>query len=456
MTEIPLGPLDELPQLRTYSTLLLGFRVVHASDHEALSKRLQVATNILVHHFPYLAGAITSSEETENTLNATKHVIHGKGQEIPVEVNNVRSDSHSYQNIVAANAPASMLDGSIVGLGNGFPDRYTESTPSPCFKIKANFVEGGLLLTFGLLHTIGDGNSLGQVIKMFAIACRGDVIPEADIVAGNVDRQKSIPSLTWSEPQLDHGNMLIKGGDSGDPVNGDDHQGSTDGISMRWAYFRISNSKLIELKAAAAGTSLTEGDKDHISTNDAVTALLWRAITIARLPRIGQEGSTVLMRAINTRRKLDPPLPAETIQNAITATYTEVNLKSFPTIPLSTLAFKLRRDLKVINDHHVRSLATFVRSHKDKNSIGFGACCTPNDVVVSSFASLPVYTSDFGDLLGYPEFVRRPTLTPTDGLAYIMPRSPDGGFDVAVSLRADDMERMELDKDLTYYMECIG
>ena len=453
MTEVLLGPLDELPQLRTYTTLILGFPIEGTVKQVEIIERLQAAIDTLVDHFPFLAGHTTLQDMNEDTLNATRYVPGYKGYQVRVTLNDVSELFPSYETIRKARAPTAVLDGAIVGEGEGYPSKRTGTILDPCFRLRANFVDGGLLLTFALIHVIGDGNSLGQIIKLFATACRGDKILDADIKAGNVDRRGSLPTLQPHEHRLDHSNMIVKtAADGGHHATPDRSNASP----MRWAYHHISQEKLVELKAEASGLAYPDRNRLFVSTNDAVTALAWQAITKARLPRLQSTGQTSLLRAINSRRKLNPPLAAETIQNVITMTYTAFSIEEVATkLPLSTLAIQLRKELVAIDDHHVRSVMAFIRSIKNKSSVEFGADVSPNDIVVSSFAKFPIW-GDFGPLLGKPEFARRPILTPMDGMVYIMPREPDGSLDLAISIREDDMERMRVDEKWKYYTEYIG
>lgn len=452
MAELDLGPFDELPQLRSNVTFLLGFTLPDTVNRAKVVECLQAATDTLVDNFPFLAGQITLSEASEDKLNASKYVP--AAHPLTVIENDVSEELPQYQEIVKAKAPASMLDGGKVGQGHGFPDFTTGHTLDPCFGVRANFVKGGLLLTFALSHSVGDGTSMGQVMKMFATACRGDVISKADVEAGNMNRPLSIPSLRSGENQLDHGDMTVKA--VADHTAHTDQNDRTAAPSKGWAYFSISGEKLVQLQDEALA-SLSPDDKDLlVSWNDAFTALIWRATTLARLPHLDLNTGTTLCRAVNCRRKLDPPLPDATIQNIVTATYTTSSLEDFSNISLGTLASKLRKDLLSIDDHHVRSIATHIRSTRDRNYIKFGANLSSNDLVVSSFAHLPIFSRDFGPLLGKPDFMRRPTLTPADGLVYLMPKRADGSIDAAISMREDDLERMHLDEKWAYYTEYIG
>ena len=448
-----LGPFDELPQLRSNVTFLLGFALPDTLSRAKVVECLQAATNTLVDNFPFLAGHITLSEASEGKLNANKYVPGA--HPLTVIVNDVSEELPQYQEIVKAKAPAPMLDGGKVGQGHGFPDFTTGHTLDPCFGLKANFVKGGLLLTFALSHSVGDGTSMGQVMKLFATACRGDVISKADVEAGNMNRPLSMPSLRPGENRLDHSDMTVKA--TPDDTAHTDQNDQTAAPPKVWAYFRISSEKLVQLRDEALA-SLSPEDKDLIvSWNDAFTALIWRAMTLARLPHLDPNTGTTLLRAVNCRRKLDPPLPDATLQNIITATYTTSSLEDFSNISLGILASKLRKDLLSIDDHHVRSIATHIRSTRDRNDIRFGANFSPTDLVVSSFAHLPVLSSDFGPLLGKPDFMRRPTLTPADGIVYLMPKRPDdGSVDAGITMREDDLERMLLDEKWAYYTEYIG
>ena len=452
MAELKLGPIDELPQLRTNTTLLLGFALSDTLDRAEVLKCLQAATNTLIDSFPFLTGQIALSEASADKLDASKHVPGGHS--LTVIMNDVSGDFPHYQEIVNAKAPASMLDGSRLGQGKGYPDHSTGHTSDPCFGIRANFVKGGLLLTFALSHSIGDGTSLGQVIRMFSFACRGDVISKADVEAGNMNRPLSVPSLRPGESLLDHSDMTVKAV-AKDTLHTDNDE-PTAVPPMRWVYFRISNEKLVQLKAEALA-GLSEDDKHmQISSNDGLSALIWRAITLARSPHLDVNAAITILRAVNCRRKLDPPLPEATLQNVITAAYTTSSLQDFHKVPLGTLASKLRKDLRGIDDHHVRSMATHIRSTRDKKCIRFGARFSSNDMVISSFAHMALCTSDFGPLLGAPGFVRRPTLTAGDGLVYLMPKNPDGSIDAGISMREDDLDRMHLDEKWAYYTEYIG
>lgn len=62
----------------------------------------------------------------------------------------------------------------------------------------------------------------------------------------------------------------------------------------------------------------------------------------------------------------------------------------------------------------------------------------------------------FGDILGPPDHFRRPTLTPSEEFAYLMPRDLAGNMDLTLSLTEGELTRMKEDAVWTSYAEWIG
>ncbi len=185
-----------------------------------------------------------------------------------------------------------------------------------------------------------------------------------------------------------------------------------------------------------------------------LSALTWRAILTARLPKLEPGLSSTLVRAVNSRR-----FYRRSFQTAIWA------VGNFPLPPLSDLAQNLsitditafiRKEVNEIDDYHVRSFASFVKSELDKENITFSSPSPDTDMTISSWASLPIYPCDSGLRLGKPEFVRRPTFGYCDGLVFIMPKNLAGELDVAISLKEDDLQRLKSDAAWTTYADLIG
>lgn len=75
-----------------------------------------------------------------------------------------------------------------------------------------------------------------------------------------------------------------------------------------------------------------------------------------------------------------------------------------------------------------------------------------HDLAITAWTDLPLYEADFGNGLGKPEWVRVPKAS-FDGLCIILPKRGDGGIEVLVGLRSDDMARLKGDEAWREYAQ---
>lgn len=97
-----------------------------------------------------------------------------------------------------AKFPFSMLDETMVAPCKTLPGSPDESTSdsSPVFLLEANFITGGLLLTFVGQHQTMDMTGQGQIIHLFSKACRNEVFTSEELSSGNLARHNFVPYLT--------------------------------------------------------------------------------------------------------------------------------------------------------------------------------------------------------------------------------------------------------------------
>ncbi|EJT70245.1 hypothetical protein GGTG_12418 [Gaeumannomyces tritici R3-111a-1] len=138
-------------------------------------------------------------------------------------------------------------------------------SPALVFAAQANFVEGGLVLTVGIHHAAGDAVALQTILS------------------------------TWAE-----NTAVAEGGDSG----------------AFTVYDTESNDRSILMDGVPPSED-TAAEAAAFSTHDALSAMLWRAITRARTG--GDAPAPVdsaFAYAINVRPRASPPLPATYVGNA--------------------------------------------------------------------------------------------------------------------------------------------
>jgi hypothetical protein len=76
----------------------------------------------------------------------------------------------------------------------------------PVFLVQANFITGGLLLTFSAQHGSMDMAGQVQVIHLLAKACRNEPFTISELSIGNMDRKNIIPLFDdyTQDPGVNH------------------------------------------------------------------------------------------------------------------------------------------------------------------------------------------------------------------------------------------------------------
>ncbi len=216
----------------------------------------------------------------------------------------------------------------------------------------------------------------------------------------------------------------------------------------------ISRPNLIKLKEEVSKEAAVKGE--WVTTDDAVCSLLWRTITTARSTGLSPSTPITFCRAVNGRACFTPPVSVGYIGNLIASTFTELPLECVTgSLSLSAIALAIRKATQSVDDHYIRSLAVLIRGVLDRRRILLDVGGTERDFVISSWANLPVFET-FGDMLGLPDHFRRPTLTPYEGNAYLMPRDHAGHLYLTLSLTEGELTRMKEDAIWTSYAEWIG
>ncbi|KAL1968670.1 hypothetical protein VTN77DRAFT_1496 [Rasamsonia byssochlamydoides] len=447
LNDYHLDVLGQQPLLKIYTQICCCFSVADASSHSAIINTLTNGLERLSASFPWLAGKVVNEGSGEGNSGIFKIKPLEK---IPrLVVKDLRHDPSipTMDALRRANFPFSMLDETIIAPCKTLPGSSDESASdsAPVFLLQANFITGGLLLTFVGQHNAMDMTGQGQIIHLFSKACRNEQFTSEELSSGNLARRNLIPLLDDSYKQgSELARQIVKPTPSHPPPK------------CTWAYFTFHPTSLTALKSLATKTiTLPSG---YISTDDALSAFIWQSVIRARLPRLNPTAESTLARAVNVRHYLDisqtyPGL----VQNMTYHTYT---LQKLVEEPLGGVASQLRSalDPKTSNlGYNTRALATFLNRTPDKNIISFTATLDLSvDIMISSWAKLNCYELDFNLGLGKPEAVRRPQFEPVESLIYLMPRTLDGEIAVAICLRDEDMERLRADEEFAKYGRYIG
>ena len=444
--------IGQLPMLKTYLHFCLGFPLRNEHSETEVVSQIHRAALQMTGTFPWLAAKVTNEGRSEGKSGLFR--IRTCPQFKNTFVRRVKEckDSYwTYREIVESEACLKVLDGSVLGPRTAFPLSYedSEDDPAPVLALQINLVRGGLLLNWACQHNIMDASGLSQVIQLFACAMRDEPFPDSAIAWGNRRREDLIPLLRADEPGLSHSHLRRPAAPNL-PLSAVPFQAFT------WCDFRFSAKSLKGLKALASNPhDFVDDSVTYVSTNDALTAFCWQAIARARL-RLGRrppETVSKLARAVDTRSIMG--IPQEYMGHMV---YIAASFLSLGNLAggwsLARVASELRRSLsEASRPYEIRSFVTLIANTEDKSTIAFAGKFDPDQDVGSSSGLAMRWRLDYGPLLGTPDFMNRPHFTPLPSTVYVLPMRPDGGVDVQLSLRPEELSSLKADQAWNSFAE---
>ncbi|KAK2743955.1 hypothetical protein FQN55_007004 [Onygenales sp. PD_40] len=227
---------------------------------------------------------------------------------VACEVKDLRdSFPSSYAELESRGFPVAAFDGEMLCRRSVWPAAAEE--PLPISLVQANFIRGGLVLTWCILHMAGDGTSFCTWTRIWAEGCRraqGLDIPDPI----------QLPEAIWEDPERVMGPSGRNAGRFEDhleytllPFTPPGAPPKMLSPSHRGQVFYFSPESLAVLKAEAFPVNTTRpSDQSWISTNDALSALLWRTVMAAQSPLENLAGDPVSIFniAIDGRQRTDP------------------------------------------------------------------------------------------------------------------------------------------------------
>ncbi|KAL3426663.1 trichothecene 3-O-acetyltransferase [Phlyctema vagabunda] len=444
--------LGQYPQLKCYNHGLATFAMPEGVSRESVFQSFKDATDLIVEKIPWLADQVVFTPRGDGYSPKVHTAPWPKDGPAHVLLRQRDSTNElpTYEEMLKAQGPASMLDGKILCPTPGFPESYDEAIIGPAAPVlmQLNWVTGGVIVTFSNQHNFLDGTAIFQFILLLSKALNGEEITEKTLAPSFIDPQTSIPLYGDDEAQRDHSYLLAKNGPP--PI-----VASADTPPASWAYFRFKKSAIPKVKAVASDPEGFDKDVPFISTGDAISAFYWKRLTANRVKN-GADPTTSakFSRAIDARSAVG--LTWEYMGQMVYFSSIRLTYQEIIDLPLSTVASRLRKDLNEVNtEHSVRSYATFLSKIKDKRDVTYSG---PNnreiDIGSSSMAQAKLMLK-FG-VLGIPDMIRRPTLGGINGALYFYPPDSPGDVTLLACLNDQDMNSMRNDPEWSECIEYIG
>jgi trichothecene 3-O-acetyltransferase len=446
--------LDQFGQrlVTIFTQISFCYAVSDDSQIEDIRAVLEGGLDRLARSFPWLAGQVICEGATATSTGTFK--VKPLDPRPRFVLKDLRDDSSilSRDELQAQGYPMKDLDESVLAPRNTNSGRPGE-TVCEVFQLQATIIRGGLILTFLGQHQAMDGSGLAQVLYLFHKACRGEKFKDEELRVCNLSPENVIPLYgeTWQPgPELEHN--IVK-----------DDLSQAGAGSLRtirpesgvWCLFNVSAASITEMKTEAAKT-LEPYDR-YVSTDDLITALFYQAITWTRWDELDGIEDVYLARAVDLRRYLGiSPIHPGFVQSMAYGNYEAQGLRRSLTAVASSLRDAIDPRTTTL-PHHGRAFATLISRTEDKSRTSYIAGFDMSKhVMISSWAGMNSYMYDFGIGLGEPEAVRRPYFDSFPGLAYLLPKAPNGDIAVAVCLSEEHMQKLKEEEDFTRYATCIG
>ncbi|KAK0123961.1 hypothetical protein ONS95_008949 [Cadophora gregata] len=437
--------LSELDQImpRVYVRWLLCIPISQTSPSKPeIVENLTVAIKETLTRLPILQGILVPK-----ALDPSRLEVHVPKErpDFDLRVQHHTDDTDdtlpTHESLKEAEFPTSSLPDAIL--------TPPEKSPPPVFDMMATFIRGGLLLCIKCHHAVVDGGGMGLVIKFLAQNCFAVFGNEsrATINPPSIDRS-ILPPGKRSDLTVENGFRIV------------DHEGTAQKTNeyepMTSHTFKFKPEALQRLKL------LCTAETEFISTQDALTALLYGSVSYARGLRLTKHSTksaslpSVMGIAVDGRGKLHPPLVNYAGNLTIYATYSSPILLPVQAIPrnsfenfeflsqrlrLPSLAWQTRKAITGVTQDYVESVISVAKSLEDISRLQptFANFYQGTDFFITSGADFPVFEQEWWQG-GKIEAMRIPFKGHWDGsCAVLATENRKKGLDVMLGLREDDM-----------------
>lgn len=450
-----LGQMERINRLYTQITLCFPTRIDdYSSKRTEIIENLKRALGRLSKTFPWLTGKIVQHDHVfritsaQNSLALMVKELQGEARVATWDV------------LKQADFPFGMIDEDVFAPCKTMVEPDAER---PALLVQANFVQGGLLLTFNAQHGSMDMAGQAQVITLFSKACRGEAFTKDEVDTGNMQRVDCIPSAdekspVYSDSPTSKPEEVVQ--ETGANAKSRESQPSAPSAALVWAYLDFPAASLSSLKQLASQTVAV--DTAFVSTDDVLSAFIWQSITRVRRPRLDSPRSTptTLTRNVDVRRHFDlPPTYPGMMTTSTSHTYPVDDLVNQKSLGVVASGLRAALNPESLRNNAIGQATAIARNRDAAAQKSISALSYPSlDVRLSSWAKEKLYDLDFGPYLGQPEAVRRPMFKDgaREGLVYFLSKGRDGSIVVGICLREEDMERLRMDKEVLQWSRWVG
>lgn len=468
-TVIELAGLD-LIWARYYATMLLGFRLRPGLSQAEIMESLQASLEITCHKVPIFKGKVFEKPADERRPAEGQLEIRTSADWIPQIVQNDMSNTElDYDELEQAGFPPEYFGRDKIPSAN--LAWSPPPTGAPVVTCQANFVKGGLLLGVRVNHALADATGAMFLLKHWAQQTRilrGVSSTDSELSFGSGSYDRSVLHSAWEthgEPVADtaddsHWRML------GLLPPGTSWEVPQPHPEMEGRIFYVPASSFKALVAAGR----QQNSESSVSTNDILTAFLWRTTIRARKNactssdgQYADDRVTCLDMAINARACFANAAPWDYIANMLlfaspSVTIAELLDDSTKLADLSSAIHKAATSVTMEKGLSIYGLATTIKDYKH---LPFAFTAIDGaEAFVNSLMALQINELSFGDLFlndGCPD-VGRPLFLEFGGFCrriVALPANRQGGFEIFLEMPEKEIQALQADEEFTQYAQFV-
>jgi hypothetical protein len=448
---IDLAPLDALHPVH-YSRRLLIFRCDSSAQRAAQLAALKIGLQDLVSRCPILGGIISPlpPDEAHDVQEDWRTILPGQGLELVVR--DLRTKLISFAELERANFPPVQLPYDLLVP---VPQNISNNRPYAACKIQFSSIEGGTIITLAHSHTVADGVGTNELMRILSEATR---LAQGD----NNDVSANEGHPTTASSVIGNDRSFMRNITSETTFNIEQHPAYTiqETHEDQFHPFKAKSpeiSVLLHISAvnlAQLKCDASTPDAAPISTHDALVALMWRTVLLIRSRRSAQSqampDSTIgsMFMPSDARRQLN--LPSSYIGNAVYQLTAALPLAIlFSPSGLQAAASAVRAAIVAATPTIVHSL--MAETNKRWLPWAFlGSYSTTGMGTGTDWTSGEVYSQDWGPAFGPLARYRYPG---EEGTNCVMPKLPDGGAEVFVSVMPQEVEMLRGPEGFGKYLE---
>ena len=497
---LPLSPLDHL-QPRRYPVTLLYFPLPRP-DIARIASRLKSSLQRTFETLPILSGTVQPVRQSEQRGSLCVGAPWNTIDDV-FRVNDLTSSDLDYENLRQKHFP--MTTSERHDLLSILPNPL--GAENPVMMAQVNFVRNGMILVQFLHHSFMDGLGGVTIMELWATFCRGEngaelisdemMDRERLMLGDEAGRWEDFREYVYGSETYESGKRLQDMGSRAGllhrgyslatwifnslatfsketlprlllPANSSRKTPSAPQLpkELDTGIFFFPRSKLAALKSFVSASVASAVPSRHdsrtpvyISTNDALSALVFACVTEARksIRSINTQQAIPFAIAVSGRRLLNPPLPEKWIGNIGLFCHLDLPLDSVTAESrnIATIAHQVRKRLLQLDDTYINRLIGALRTVDDISKVA-PACRASEDwrFMISPWTSMGFYGMDWGREIGAKcERVRVPKLDRPayDGVNVVLPElkvengtaEEDAGLEFLVALEKRTMQRLK-------------